>query len=74
MHAGILEVAAEILAVGARHPRRGVEQALAVGIVAGPAQQRADRGLGLRLRDRRVRECIGAALGVVFEKVIHAGV
>src|SRR6202045_2420689 len=63
--AGLLEGALEIIArvvvvpgepflVGARHPRRRGAKPFAVGIVAGPADQGADRarGLGARLPGR----------------------
>src|SRR5580704_1434176 len=59
--AGLLECALEVLArivlvagepffVGACYPRRRGTQPFAVGIVAGPADQGADRGLGLGAR------------------------
>src|SRR5690554_4392167 len=37
----ILGIAEAVFLPGARHPRRRVQQALAVGIVAGPADERA---------------------------------
>src|SRR5580704_4451892 len=48
--ARIVVVAGEPFLVGARHPRRRGAQALAVRIVAGPADQGADRALGLGAR------------------------
>src|SRR5690606_26769395 len=51
-------VAAEPVAVGTGDPRRGVQQALARGVLAGPAQQGADGILGLLTGD------VGGAGGV----------
>src|SRR6202049_1437637 len=48
--ARIVVVAGEPFLVGARYARRRGAQPLAVGIVAGPADQRTDRGLGLGAR------------------------
>src|SRR5580704_2545314 len=48
--ARIVVVAGEPFLVGARHARRGGAKPFAVGVVAGPADQRADRGLGLGAR------------------------
>src|SRR5580658_346417 len=48
--ARVVVVAGEPFLVGARHPRRRGAKPFAVGIVAGPADQGADRGLGLRPR------------------------
>src|SRR5260370_36770084 len=48
--ARIVVVAGEPFLVGARHPRRGGAKPFAVGVVAGPADQRADRALGLGAR------------------------
>src|SRR6202034_2688598 len=48
--ARVVVVAGEPFLIGARHARRRSAQPLAVGIVAGPADQGADRGLGLGAR------------------------
>src|SRR5580692_11579061 len=48
--ARIVVVAGEPFLVGARHARRRGAKALTVGVVAGPADQGADRGLGLGAR------------------------
>src|SRR5580698_8363166 len=48
--ARIVAIAGEPFLVGAHHPRRRGAKALAVRVVAGPADQRAHRGLGLRAR------------------------
>jgi len=45
----IAPIAGEQLLVGAHHAGRGVEQPLAVRVVAGPLDQGADRGLGVGL-------------------------
>ena len=60
MLAGVLAVAGEQFLVGLDHPARGVEQPLAIGIVAGPGDQGADRRLGLVAS--RARRRFGAAL------------
>ena len=64
----ILAVALAIFLPRARHALGRVEQAFAAGIVAGPAEQRADRLLNL-FGDRRLAE------GIVFvgaDKAAHA--
>src|SRR5260370_20638832 len=48
--ARVVVVAGEPFLVGARHARRGGAKPLAVGVVAGPADQGADRALGLGAR------------------------
>src|SRR6185437_10382443 len=55
---GVAAIAREILLEGAHHPRRRALQALALRIIARPAQQRAHRRL--RLGPRRARELIAA--------------
>ena len=57
----IFFVAAEILAEGLGHALRGIEQAFAVRVVAGPGEQGADGGLGLLLGgalDRLARDLL----------------
>src|SRR5690606_15893055 len=49
--ARVLAVAAEPVAIGLGHPPRGVQQALAAGVLARPAQQGAHGLLGLRPGD-----------------------
>ena len=43
----VLVIAAKVFLVGARHARGRLDEAVAVGIVAGPADDGADRGLDL---------------------------
>ena len=47
---GVFVIAAEKLAKGLGHAARRIQQAFAVGIIAGPGQQHAHGGLGLFLR------------------------
>ncbi len=77
----ILVVAGEPVGIGAEDAVRRVHQALAAGIVAGPADQRPHRRLGLGARGAADRPAAAAVLGVMAEGVaerscresIHAG-
>ena len=64
---GVLAVAHKILLVGARDPLGRIEQPLALGVVAGPAEQHAHRLLGLLPRRSPAgslgRVVIGAGYG-----------
>ena len=58
----VVAVAAEVLLVGAHDARGRVEQPLARRVVARPAQQRADRVLGLRAGGARGGEGLSRGL------------
>ena len=64
-------VSGEELLIGACHPPRGAEQALAIGVVAGPADQRAHRLE--RLLARRAADLYRLTGGDLLDVGFHRG-